>query len=92
MKLKNRYFLLRHGQTIYQVKKRKMIYPWPEINPIKLTKKGEKQIKKVAKILKNKKIDLIYSSDIYRTKQTARIVAKELGKPRRKALGFLRGR
>jgi broad specificity phosphatase PhoE len=78
--MRNKYFLLRHGETIYQVKKRKMIYPWPEKKPIKLTKNGQKQIKKAAKILKKKKIDLIYSSDIFRTRQTAGIVAKELGK------------
>ena len=44
-----------------------------------LTKKGEKQIKEVAKELKKKKIDLIFSSDILRTKQTAKIIGKELG-------------
>jgi len=43
-----------------------------------LTEKGKKQIKKSAKILKNKKIDLIFSSDILRTRQTAEMVSKEL--------------
>lgn len=90
-KLKNYYFILRHGETIYQAKKRKINYPWPESVPIKLTKKGERQIKKLAKLLKNpagkpsasygagKKIDLIYSSDIFRACQTAEIVVQELG-------------
>jgi len=75
----NQYYVLRHGQTIYQTKKKKIMYPWPENRPILLTKEGEKQIKKVAKKLKNKKIDLIYASDVSRTRQTAEIVAEELG-------------
>jgi broad specificity phosphatase PhoE len=78
-KLKNRYFILRHGQTIYQVKKKKQVYNWPDKPPVRLTKKGERQIKKAAKMLKGEKIDLIYSSDIFRTRQTAKIVSKEIG-------------
>jgi len=78
MKLNNKYFILRHGQTIHQEKRKKFIYNWPDKPPVKLTKKGIKQIEKAAKKLKSQKIDLIYSSDIYRTRQTAGIVAKEL--------------
>lgn len=78
MKLNNQYFLLRHGQTIYQKKRKKFTYPWPDNPPVKLTKDGEKQIKDVVKKLKTRKIDLIYSSDIYRCRQTAEIVAKKL--------------
>lgn len=77
--MKNKYILLRHGETIYQAKKLKFFYPNPEKPPISITKKGEKQIKVVAKKLKNKGIDLIYSSGFYRARQTAGIVAKELG-------------
>ena len=78
MIMKNRYFLLRHGQTIYQTKKKKFLYPWPDfVTP--LTKKGGKQIKDVAKKLKSWRIDLIYSSDFLRTRQTAEIIAKILG-------------
>ncbi len=74
----NQYFILRHGQTIYQTKLKEKIYPWPERLPIKLTKAGEKQIEKIAKKLRQKKIDLIFSSDMTRAKQTAEIVAREL--------------
>ena len=77
--MKNRYILLRHGQTIYQAKKIEKFYPYPENPPITITKEGKEKIKKVAKKLKKKSIDLIYSSDFYRTRQTAGIVAKELG-------------
>jgi broad specificity phosphatase PhoE len=79
MKLRNKYYLLRHGQTIYQTKKKDLIYPPPELDHIPLTKIGKKQIEEVAKKLKKEKIDFIYSSDMLRTRQTAEIVAKNLG-------------
>jgi len=75
----NKYFILRHGETIYQVEKRELTYPWPEKKPILLTEKGQAKIKKIAKKLRKEKIDLIFSSDMPRTGQTAEIVAKELG-------------
>jgi isoleucyl-tRNA synthetase len=75
----NQYYILRHGETIYQTEKKKMMYPWPESEPVLLTKNGETQIEKIAKKLKGKRIDLIYSSDSSRTRQTAEIVTKELG-------------
>jgi len=79
----NKYYILRHGQTIYQTeKKRKVMYPRPERekkNPILLTELGKAQIKKAARELKKKKINLIYSSDFPRTRQTAEMMAKELG-------------
>lgn len=76
---KNKYFILRHGQTTQQKKNKKFIYKWPDTPPAKLTKTGISQIKKAAKRLKKKRIDLIYSSDIYRTRQTSKIISKELG-------------
>jgi len=79
MNLRNHYFILRHGQTIYQTKKKDLVYPWPDKRSVKLTRKGEGQIKIAAKKLKKEKIDTIFSSDFFRTRQTAGIVAKELG-------------
>ena len=79
LKLNNQYFILRHGETTYQTKKRGFTYPWPDNPSVKLTKKGEKEIKKIAKEIKKIGIDLIYSSDFLRTCQTAEIVAKILG-------------
>ena len=78
-KLRNQYFILRHGQTTQQTQRKKFTYNWPDKPPVKLTKKGEKQIKAVAKKLKKEGIDFIYSSDIFRTRQTAGILVKELG-------------
>ena len=72
----NKYFILRHGESLANVKE--LATCWPEKNHYPLTEKGEKQIKEVAKKLKGGKIDLIFSSDLLRTKQTAEIVGKEL--------------
>jgi broad specificity phosphatase PhoE len=77
MKLKNQYFILRHGESLRNVEKRASC--WPEKIKSPLTEKGIKQIKKAAKTLKKKKIDLIFSSDLLRTRQTAGIVSKEIG-------------
>lgn len=73
----NKYLLLRHGTSLRNLKD--IAACWPEKTPSPLTKKGEEQVKLAAKKLKNEKIDLIFSSDLLRTKQTAKIVGKELG-------------
>ena len=78
MKLKNRYFLLRHGENVYQVKKRGLIYPLKDNNSIKLTQEGKSQVKKSLKKIKKEKVDFIYSSDFYRTKESAEIASNEL--------------
>jgi len=77
MRLNNTYFLLRHGQA--RSNEYNFVSCWPEkvYNP--LTQKGIKKIKEVALILKKEKIDLIFTSDLLRTKQTAEIIAKKLG-------------
>ncbi len=75
----NEYYVIRHGQTEYQTKKTAFMYPWPEKEPVFLTKEGEKQIRKCAQKLKKEKISIIYASDVMRTRQSAKIVSKELG-------------
>ena len=76
---RNKYLILRHGKTIYQSKGRKTSYDWPSISSFPLIEKGKKKIIKLLKDLKKEKIDIIYSSDALRTRQTAEIVAKEIG-------------
>jgi len=77
MKLKNTYFLLRHGQA--HSNRDGFVSSWPEkvYNP--LTVKGKKQIEKIATNLKKEKIDLIISSDLLRTRLSAEIVAARVG-------------
>ena len=76
----NIYFILRHGETPYQLKE-DMHYPWPEPKdgPVLLTERGKDHIEQVTKELKRENINLIFSSDINRARQTAEIVTKELG-------------
>ena len=73
----NTYYILRHGHSQRQLTN--VSASWPEKNPSPLTPKGRKQIQKLAKLLKKKKIDTIVSSDLLRAKETAEIVAGELG-------------
>lgn len=76
MELNNKYYILRHGEAMSNVKN--IVSSWPEklINP--LTAKGKKQIKKAAQRLKGKHIDSIFASDLLRAKQTAEIVRQKL--------------
>jgi broad specificity phosphatase PhoE len=77
--LKNRYFLLRHGRNIHQTELANIHYCWPDDTPpVSLLKEGEEQIERAGEILKDKHIDCIYCSDIWRTKQTASIIAKKI--------------
>jgi len=78
--MRNKYILMRHGETRYQENKIPMIYTEEENLGISLTEKSKKKLEKVAKELKEKNIDVIYSSPYVRTKQTAEIIAKEICK------------
>lgn len=75
--MNNKYYILRHGESLSN--KKQIISCWPEKFYSPLTQKGRKQIKIQAKKLKKEKIDLIFASDLLRTRQTAEIVSKELG-------------
>jgi isoleucyl-tRNA synthetase len=72
----NKYFVMRHGGADSNLKG--IISSRPE-NVDHLTENGKRQILNSIKELKDKKIDLIISSDFLRTKETAEIVKKELG-------------
>ncbi|MEK7624322.1 MAG: class I tRNA ligase family protein [Patescibacteria group bacterium] len=79
VKSNNRYVILRHGEA--ESNRKKFLSCWPEKKPVKLTDKGEKQIKKAAQFLKRKNIELIFSSDLQRTKETAKIVSEKIKVP-----------
>jgi len=70
----NSYVVMRHGfsqsNALRLLSSSETKYP--------LTEKGKKQIEKSAKLLKNQGIDLIFSSTVFRAKQTAKIVSKQL--------------
>lgn len=76
MKLRNTYYIMRHGQAISNVKA--VCSCWPEKFKNHLTAAGVATIKESAEKLQDKKIDLIFASPLLRTKETAEIVGKEL--------------
>jgi len=78
MKLNNKYFLLRHGQTIYQKEDRKVNYNADSPFKLEITDEGKEMIKKSAEKLKDEKIDLIFASPFLRAKQSAEIAAEIL--------------
>ncbi len=75
---RNNYFIMRHGQANSNTENiiSSNIHSLSGLTP--LTDLGRQQTKKSAEKLKTKKIDLIFSSDFERTKQTAEILAKDL--------------
>ncbi|MCS6789315.1 MAG: class I tRNA ligase family protein, partial [Patescibacteria group bacterium] len=75
-KSNNTYFVMRHGESQTQIKK---ILDSGEGN-YGLTNIGKDLVGRQAKKLLSAKIDLIFSSDILRAKQTAEIISKILGK------------
>lgn len=83
IKLKNRYFILRHGESKANVAHILLSHPKEGIVSYGLSPKGKKQVK--ISVLKNKKSKLldsniiIYSSDFLRAKETAEITKKLLG-------------
>lgn len=70
----NEYIAIRHGEAESNIKN--ILSSNPE-NKHGLTKKGRNQVKKSAQRISKNPPDLIVSSDILRTKETAEIVAKE---------------
>ncbi len=75
--MKNKYYILRHGEAL--LNKKLVFCCWPEKFHCPLTRKGRKEVRAAAEKLRNKKIDLIFASDLLRTRQTAEIVGKILG-------------
>ncbi|MDE1988663.1 MAG: class I tRNA ligase family protein [Patescibacteria group bacterium] len=74
----NRYFMMRHGEGTHNTEN---IISFSFENSFKypLTENGKKQILESLKGLRDKKIDLIFYSDFLRTKETAFLVAENIG-------------
>jgi len=60
---------------------RSVISSWPETFENHLTERGVGMIQESAKILKDKQIDFIFSSDLLRTQETSKIVSDAIGVP-----------
>jgi len=74
---RNSYFILRHGETKNNLNH--IIYTDRDDQKMPLTQRGESDIKQLAPRFRKAKIDLIFSSDFYRTSQTASIIGRDLG-------------
>lgn len=69
-------YFVRHGQAEHNINR--MINDNND-HPAHVTEEGKEEAKKAALELKDKKIDLIISSPLIRTKETSEIIAEELG-------------
>lgn len=67
-------YLVRHGESEANISKR-----FSGVTDVELSKAGEKQAAKAGKNLKNKTIHRIFSSPLKRAKNTAEIIADEIG-------------
>ncbi len=74
-KIKSSWFFVRHGETDWNVQKRTQ----GQSAKTSLNETGRMQAASAASILKAYPIDLVISSDLDRAKETAEIIAKELG-------------
>ena len=72
----NNYFIARHGEGDHNVNK--FLSANNEVVS-NLTDKGREQAKNAGQKLKSEKIDMIFCSPLIRTKDTAKIIANEIG-------------
>jgi isoleucyl-tRNA synthetase len=72
---RNNFFLLRHGESEKNIKH---VFA-SGLDTYPLTGQGRRQAAQAARRLRRQKIDLIVSSEILRAKETAEIVAQDLG-------------
>jgi isoleucyl-tRNA synthetase len=72
----NRYFVMRHGQTDYNIRN---LINSARNSGSHLTEEGKNQVRMSAQTLKDKKIDLVFVSPFSRTLETEKIVAEVLG-------------
>jgi isoleucyl-tRNA synthetase len=73
---RNKYVLVRHGESEANTKD---LIDCDLKNNDSLTENGKEEAKNAGKIVEAKKIDLIFTSPFKRAKETAEIIAKEIG-------------
>ena len=74
LEIKSNWFLVRHGETDWNKEDRVLGFTDKRLNEA-----GIKQAEATADFLRDKHIDLIISSDLARTKETAEVIAKATG-------------
>ncbi len=79
----NQYFVMRHGEAENNVKE----VASSDINDgYGLTERGQKQVKEATPKLKSEKVSKIFASPFLRTRQSAELIALELGIPTEKII------
>ena len=73
------YYLYRHGETNWNIENR--IKGQLEDLKTKFTKRGDKQINKISNLIKDNNVEAIFTSDLYRTKETSKRINKDLKLP-----------
>jgi alpha-ribazole phosphatase len=68
------FILVRHGETDWNIDGR-----WQGQIDVPLNEKGIEQASQIARSLKNNKVDLIFSSDLSRARQTAEAISNVTG-------------
>lgn len=69
--MKKHFYLFRHGQSVWNAEGRPHgQHPYP----VPLTITGQEQAKELARLLSDKKIEIILTSDLLRAEQTANII------------------
>jgi isoleucyl-tRNA synthetase len=79
----NKYFVMRHGEGEHNVQ---AICSGIPNDKYHLTEKGKEQVVASAQNLKDKKIDVLIASPFVRTRETASLVANEIGFPEDKII------
>lgn len=80
---RNNYFIMRHGESEHNVAR---VMDYKVSNKSPLTEKGKAVARQNAAFLKDKKIDIIITSPVLRTKQTAQIAADVIGFDKKKII------
>ncbi|MBI4128685.1 MAG: class I tRNA ligase family protein, partial [Parcubacteria group bacterium] len=76
---RNTYFLFRHGESIKN--QRSIASSYPEKHRYPLTEHGKHQVRLIIPTLRKAGIDLVFSSDILRARETAAMIGSALGVP-----------
>lgn len=76
MQLRNKFYIMRHGEALSNVKR--LCSCWPEEFNNPLTTIGKKAVKASVETLKGKNISLIFNSPLKRAKMSAEIAGKIL--------------
>jgi valyl-tRNA synthetase len=79
--VKGRWFFVRHGETDWNAQKRYIGHAQESLNAT-----GRQQAAATAAQLKTGKIDIIIASDLARTRETAEIIAEQIGFPKEKII------